>query len=75
MVFLAAGALSSVLVGTLAERPGAWPVGGVFAALFLIYTAAVVEADRRKTARRIAARRAAREAAARALENEYAEAV
>lgn len=72
IVFLASGAASAGMVATLADRSEAWPVAGFFTALFLMYTAAVVESDRRKGARRAAARRraAAERAAVRAAEIE-----
>ena len=74
IVFLGSGALSAAVVAAIGDRPGAWPVAGLFAGLFLMYTAAIAEADRRKVARRIEERRRAREAK-RAAEPGYAEAV
>jgi hypothetical protein len=75
-VFLGAGAFSAFLVAGLADRAAAWPVAGIFTALLLLYTGAIVEADRRKVARRVAARRLAREAVATASPDpSFAEAV
>jgi hypothetical protein len=75
-VFLGAGAISAFMVAGLADRRAAWPVAGIFTALLLMYTAAMVEADRRKMARRVAARRLAREVLVEApTEPGFAEAV
>lgn len=76
VVFLGSGAFFAALAGSLSDNAAAWPICGAFAGLLVLYVAAVIEADRRRFARRVHARRQARVLAAeRVPEPEYAEAV
>jgi hypothetical protein len=75
-VFLGSGVVFSAIVGIFSQRPAAWPTCGAFAALFFIYSGALLEADRRKVVRRVEARKRARaDRAASAEERGFAEAV